>query len=169
MTEGSENELVIGTVVSPFGIRGEVKVYLHTDHPERYNDLEEVDLKAPSGAVQRLKIDGVRFHKGAALVKFRGCNTMSSAEELRGSNLVVPESESVELHEDEFFIHELIGLRVYDVGGEDLGTVKEVIRGRANDAYVTDKVTIPALKSVVRKVDLAGGKMVVELPESMTE
>jgi len=169
LTEGPEAEVVIGVVAAPFGVRGEVKVHLQTDHPERYYDLDEVDLRTPDGRRTRLKIESVRFHKGAALIKFEGRGSVEAAEELRGGDLVVPKSETVELAEDEFFIHDLIGLCVYGVDGRNLGRIKEVIRGLANDAYVTEKVIVPALRSVVREVDIAGGKMIVDLPWSEEE
>ena len=169
MTELPEAELVIGTIAAPFGIRGEVKVRLHTDYPERYNDLDEVSLRGPKGDFKRLKIEGVRFHKGMALVKFEGCDDIDIANTLRGFDLVIPESQSVKLAENEFFLHDIIGLRVYTTEGRDLGEITRIIQGPANDAYVTPEAIIPALKSVVLNVDLVGRKMTVNLPDSEAE
>ncbi|MDO8684021.1 MAG: ribosome maturation factor RimM [Armatimonadota bacterium] len=169
MTQEPENEAVIGTVVSPFGIKGEVKVFVQTDHPERFYDLDEVTLRSKDGERATYKIEGVRFHKGAALIKFQGCNDMNGAEELRGSDLVIPDSQLIKLPENEYYIHDLIGLRVFTVGGRDLGEITEVLKGVANDAYVTEVAIIPALKQIVRDVDIAGRKMIVELPEGWTE
>ena len=169
MTELPEAELVIGTVAGPFGIRGEVKVRLHTDYPQRYYDLDEVGLRGPEGAFKRLKIEGVRLHKNMALVKFQGCDDIDTAETLRGFDLVIPESQSVKLAENEFFLHDIMGLRVHTTEGRDLGEITQVIRGPANDAYVTPEAIIPALKSVVVQVDLVGRKMVVKLPDGEAE
>jgi 16S rRNA processing protein RimM len=165
VTESSEAEVVIGVVVAPFGIRGEAKVTLQTDFPERFRDLRSVRLRLKDGESKVLKVKGVRFHKGMALVKFVGFDDIDAVETLRGAELVVPKSELVELAENQFYIHDLIGLHVYGTDGRDLGEIEEVIRGLANDAYVTAKTIIPALKSVVREVDLTGRKMIVEFPE----
>ena len=164
MTDSPEAEVVIGTLVGPFGVRGEVKVALQTDYPERFYDMDEAILRDQSGERTTFKIEGVRFHKGMALLKLEGCNDMTAAEDLRGRDVVVPESETVDLGEGEFFIHDLIGLQVFGTDGKDLGKITEVLRGVANDGYVTEKTIIPALKSVVREVDLAGRKMIVDLP-----
>ncbi|MDO8589320.1 MAG: ribosome maturation factor RimM [Armatimonadota bacterium] len=165
MTKDPGAEVVIGEIVAPFGIRGEVKVRLDTDYPERFLDMSEATLRAPDESRRTLKIEGVRFHKGLALIKFQYCDDMSAAEELRGSYLVIPESELRELPENEFYIHEIVGLCVYTVDGRDLGEILEVIRGPVNDAYLTSEAIIPALKSVVREVDLEGRRMIVDLPE----
>ena len=165
MTQEPEVEVVIGTVTAPFGLRGEVKVRPETDYPERFYDLDEVGLRSPDGRSERLKVESVRFHKKAALVKFKGFDDIDAADKLRGWDLVVPESETVDLPEDEFFIHDIVGLRVYTVDGRELGEITEVVRGPANDAYVVGETLIPALKSVVREVDIAGRRMVVDMPE----
>ena len=158
------DDVVIGTITAPFGLRGEVKVRLETDYPERYYDLDEVGLRSPDGRSEVLKVEGVRFHKKAALVKFQGCGDIDAAEKLRGWDLVVPQCETVDLPENAYFIHDLVGLRVYTVDGRELGELTEVLRGPANDAYVVGDTLIPALKSVVREVDIAGRRMVVDLP-----
>ena len=165
MTLGPEAEIVIGTITAPFGLGGEVKVRPETDYPERFLDLDEVSLRAPDGHYECLRVESVRFHKKAALVKFGGYGDIDAVEKLRGWELVVPESQTVDLPEHEYFIHDLIGLHVYGVDGRDLGEITEVIRGPANDAYVTGTTIVPALKSVVRDVDIAGRRMVVDLPE----
>lgn len=164
-----QEEIVIGEIVSTFGIKGEVKVRPDTDYPERFLQLRKAELLMPDDSHKTLDIENIRFHKGVALFKFAGVNDLTTAEGLRRSFLVIAASERVELPEDEYFLHDLVGLRVYTTGGRDLGDLTEVIKGPANDAYVTTETIIPALKSVVIKVDLAERKMVVELPELDSE
>jgi 16S rRNA processing protein RimM len=169
LTQDSEAEIVIGEVVGPFGIRGELKVRMDTDFPERFEELDEATLRSPDGSHQTWKVESVRFHKGGVLLKLQGCDDMTSAETLRGRFVVIPESELVDLPENEYFIHELIGLNVYGVDGRSFGEILEVIKGPANDAYLTRDAIIPALKSVVREVDIEGRKMIVDLPEIESE
>ena len=169
MTQDLGTDVVIGEIVSPFGIKGEVKVRPDTDHPERFLDLKEATLLATDDTRSVLKVDGVRLHKGMALVKFRGCNDVTAAEKLRGSFLIIPESELLELPEDAFYIHDIVGLRVSTVDGRDLGEVLEVVCSPGNDAYITSQVIIPALKSVVREVDLKARRMIVDWPEFESE
>lgn len=71
MTSPQEPEIVIGTVVAPFGIKGEVKVRVETDFPERFEGLKQVWLGSP-GQGQMTWIESVRFHQGVALIKFKG-------------------------------------------------------------------------------------------------
>jgi 16S rRNA processing protein RimM len=169
LTRDPLEDIVIGEIVSTFGIRGEVKVRPDTDYPERLLRLKAANLLMRDGSHKTLDIENIRFHKGVALFKFAGCNDLTTAEGLRGSFLVISESELIELPEDEYFIHDLEGLQVYTTDGRDLGKLTQVIKGPANDAYVTTKTIIPALKSVVKQVNLEERKMIVDMPEADSE
>ena len=165
----SEPDVVIGTVVGPFGIKGEVKVKIETDFPERFMDLEKVWLQPETGPGRMADIESVRFHQGVALVKFVECSDRNCAEDLRSAQLKIDRSEMVELDEDEFYVHDIIGLDVYTTDGQHLGQVTEVLKGAANDVYVTPRAMIPAVKQFVLEIDPAGGKMVVEPIEGIIE
>lgn len=165
MKPDADDWVVIGEVIGVFSVRGEVKVRPETDYPERFYKLDEVNLREPSGSLKTLRIRSVRFHRRMALMKLEGIDDRDLAQSLRGSLLIVPRSETVELPEDEFFVDDLVGIRVFTIGGRDLGEIREVARGPANDAYLTDEYAIPALKSVVREVDLVGRRMIVDAPE----
>lgn len=169
MIEPREPEVVVGIVVSAFGIKGEVKVKLQTDFPERFLDMEEVWLKPASGQGRMAPVEHVRFHQGVALVKFEGCDDRKCAEDLRGAQLRIEREELKELEEGRYYLHDIVGLDVYTTGGRRLGKVTEVLQGGANDVYVTPSVLIPAIKQVVLEVDLKAGKMVIEPLEGMLE
>ena len=162
MTSRQEPEVVIGTVVAPFGIKGEVKVRIETDFPERFESLEEVWVQPKTGSGRVMGIENVRFHQGVVLIKFEGCDDRNCSEELRDSELKIDSSELMELESDQFYVDDIIGLDVYTVDGEHLGQVSEVLKGAANDVYVTPRAMIPAIKQVVREIDLSAGKMVIE-------
>ncbi|MEN6520283.1 MAG: ribosome maturation factor RimM [Armatimonadota bacterium] len=164
---GKEPDVVIGTVVAPFGIKGEVKVKIETDFPERFEDQEEVWLQPKTGQGRLARIESIRFHQGGALIKFEGCGDRSSAEGLRGAELRIDESELMELDAGQYYVHDILGLDVYTTDGENIGKVTDVLQGAGNDIYVTPKAMIPAVKEFVQEIDLAGGKMIVKLIDGM--
>lgn len=169
MTDSSEPDVVIGTIVAPFGIKGEVKVRIETDFPERFLSLKEVWLKPVTGPGGITQIESVRFHKSGALVKFQGCGDRNGSEELRGAELRIDRSQLKVLDADQFYVHDILGLDVYTTDGEHLGQVTEVLNGPANDVYVTPRAMIPAIKQVVREIDLNGHKIVIEPIEGLLE
>jgi len=165
-------DIIIGEVVSPFGLRGEVKVRPTTDFPEHLGGLEEVYVgkgSPPRRSGRILKIERARPHKGAVVVKFAGIDDISSAETLRGMELRIGESELMPLEEDEYYIHDIIGLDVETTEGKHLGRVKEILRTPAHDVYVTDRAMIPAVKEFIASIDLDRKKMVVRSVEGLIQ
>ena len=106
------------------------------------------------------------------LLKLKGIDTREAAIAQRYVYVYVPESEAAcELPPGEYFVHQIVGLQVLTTAGEDLGTVEEVLSTGANDVYVVPgprgEVLIPALKTVIRTIDLATGQLIVELPPGL--
>jgi 16S rRNA processing protein RimM len=160
---------VVGKIVAPWGVKGEVKVALETDFPERFGRLRRVYLgeKAVSFA-----LEGSRLHKGHALLKLRGCDNRDVAEKLRGQLVQIPIEEAMPLDEDEYYVYQIVGLDVWTIEGEHLGRVSEILFTGANDVYVVQggergEILIPAVEDVVLEVDLAGGRLTVELMEGL--
>jgi 16S rRNA processing protein RimM len=157
----SAPEVAIGAVVAPHGIRGELRVKLLTDFPERFEELDEVWVEAPDKPGRMYELEGVRYHKEGVLIKLASVDDRNAAEDLRGAVLKIDEDQMVELEEGEFYIHDLIGLEVFTSEGTSLGKITDVLQGVANDVYVTPAGMIPALKQFVLEVDIEGRKMVV--------
>ncbi|MGI6091460.1 MAG: 16S rRNA processing protein RimM [Veillonellaceae bacterium] len=161
------NELiVIGQIVAPHGVRGDVRVFPHTDFPERFAKTKRVVLEDGSA----LDVENAKFHKQFVLVKFRNVNTMNDAEKLRGKLLHVNRQDVVPLPEGHFYHFDIIGLKVYTESGEYLGIVTDILETGSNDVYVTEQedqkpILIPALKEVVLKIDIPSGRMTVKLQE----
>lgn len=162
-----EWKLTIGEIVAPFSRFGEVKVRIETDTPERFLTLKQVCIRAGAGRATLMEIETVRFHKGQALVKLRGVSSIDEAEQLRGSLLQVRQEDAVALSEDEFFVHDLVGCEVVTEAGQLLGSVTQVLQGRANDVYVVgqgkSEILLPAVKQVIRSVHIPTKKIVVSL------
>lgn len=161
MTEQGVPEVTIGRVVVPHGIRGEVKVKVETDFPERFEELDEVWVELSTGRGRMVGVENVRFQQDGLLMKFVGIDDRTTAEELRGALLKIDPDELKNLENDQFYIHDLIGLDVYTTDGEHLGQLTDVLQGVANDVYVTPKGMIPALKQFVAEINLKDKKMIV--------
>lgn len=184
--------LVVGQIGKPHGLRGEVSVSVHTDEPEerfvagsvfatevpRDRRVSSGPAAAPGIAYQvppSLVIESVRWHQGRAIVQFEGVHDRNVAEALRGVLLQVESSSlPAPTDPDEFHDHQLIGLRVVSVGGDDLGAVARIDHAPASDLIVLDKsgggtALIPFVSQLVPTVDVAGGRVVVDLPEGLLD
>jgi len=161
---------VVGKIVGAHGVRGEVKVSLLTDNPERFRPGARLLLESDAGPVP-VQVDSARPHKGMMLVKLASVPDRTAAELLQWRRLLIPEAEAMSLAEHENYAHDLIGLSVETVEGESLGEIAEILFTPANDVYVVSgpqgELLLPALQEVVLRVDLEAGKMLVKLPDGL--
>jgi len=153
--------LVIGQVTAPFGIAGALRVRPETDAPERFSELRTVCIELPSGEERLWTVRKARVNQKGIILELAECENRDEAESLRSGWIKIQESMAIPLAEGAYWIHEIIGLRVVDDRGADLGEVLEVIRTPANDVYVTERVMVPAVRDVVRQVDLANERILV--------
>jgi len=164
--------LEIGKVINTHGVRGEVKVLPLTDNPERYNLLKYLYLDN-QGKLEKHFIDFVRYDKKFILLKLKGIENLNDAEKLKDRLLKIHRQDAVKLPEGSYFVCDLIGLKVFDINGKELGVIKEVLKTGSNDVYVVNfpkkDLLIPALKTVVKNIDLVEGKMLVDLPEGIMD
>ena len=159
----------IGTITSPHGVRGDVKVYPTTDDPERFLDLDRVILRKNGSETNReiRQISHVRFMKNMVILHLEGIQDRNTAELYRQWELFVSRENAVPLQENEYYIADLVGMKVYQEE-EFLGTLREVMQTGANDVYAVEspkwgEVLIPAIKACIMKVDPAEGRMDVHL------
>ena len=153
--------LLIGEITAPQGLKGEVRVYPHTDFPERFADLDAVGVRQGDTPVRVVPVESARVQGRVVILKLAAVETIEQAEALRGAHLVIPQSWAVPLEEDTYYHHQLIGLEVVTTAGESLGKITHIWQTGANDVYETPLALIPAVKEFVREVDLAGGRMLV--------
>lgn len=165
----SQPWVVIGEITRPHGVRGDVKVMVHTDYPHRFESLDEVYLQVEGVQPELRSFTLLSRHGDQLICRIGGIESREAAGTLRGALLVVPRDEAVELPLGEFYIFELIGLQVYTEDGKHLGQLKDVLRPGANDVYVVESKTsgneilLPAIAEVILNVDLKQGNMVVRL------
>ena len=155
-------ELLIGEITAPQGLKGEVRVYPHTDFPERFADLGVIGLQRDAGPVRITPVLSARTSGRVIVLKLSGVESIDAAEALRGTRLVIPRAWAVALGKDEYYHHQLLGLEVVTTAGETLGKIEEIWPTGANDVYETPMALIPATHDMIREIDLAQGRMVVD-------
>ena len=168
-----EDLLQVGIITSTHGVRGEVKVYPTTDDPRRFRRLKEVVLDTGKEKMN-LEIEGVKFFKQFVILKFKGLDNINDIEKYRQNSLYVTRKNAVRLQRDEYFIADLIGLKVQDEDGKELGTVKDVIETGANDVYEVEmadgkSLLLPAIKQCILNVDVENGTMQVHVLEGLLD
>lgn len=161
-----EDVFQVGVISTTHGIAGEVKVFPTTDDMNRFKKLKEVILDTGK-ETQLLHIQQARFFKNMVIVKFKEFRSINDVERLRGKSLYVTRENAVKLQKDEYFIADMIGIRVVSDEGEDLGILQDVMQTGANDVYVVEKdgeeLLIPAIKDCILSVNVEEGKMEVHL------
>ncbi len=151
--------IAIGEVVGAFGIRGEVKIFPLTDFPERFAQTPILYL---GDAYTPYTVKSARVHQRVVIVTVDGIDDMAAAQRLRGATVWIPEDERMPLDQDQFYLHDVVGLRVVHVNGQPLGEVVDFMTGSGNDLFVVRavpsgrEVLLPAVRAFVRELDVAG-------------
>ena len=156
----SAAEIIIGRLGKTRGLDGSLKIIPLTDFEGRFDNLREVTVGG-----KLMQVDDVQHIGGEIFVKLHGVDTRESARALTNKLLTVPRSEAAPLEDDdEFYTFDLIGCEVFDDSGR-LGTVASVFKTGSNDVFqVTGdaEILIPALKSVIKKIDVQNKKILVD-------
>jgi 16S rRNA processing protein RimM len=163
----------IGKIVKPQGIKGEVKAEIITSFPEHFLELDELSIDF-NGKLEVRSIESVRISDKFAFIKFGGINDRNAAELLRNKMLLIPEEELVQLENDEFYIHHLVGMKVYDEEDTLLGTVTDVVQNISGDIFVMKspdniEVLIPAVKDFVREVSREKNRITIRVIEGLLD
>ena len=167
------NILQVGAVTSTHGLAGEVKVFPTTDDPKRFKKLKQVLLDTGKDMLP-LEVEHVKFFKNMVIFKFKGYDRIEDIMGFKGKNLYVTRENAVRLKKDEYFIADLIGMKVYTEDEAYLGELTEVITTGANDVYTVHMengkdVLIPAIGQCILNVDVEHETMQVHLLEGLLE
>jgi 16S rRNA processing protein RimM len=167
-------QLVVGRIGRPHGLRGELIVQVHTDEPDSRFAAGSVLTTEPA-ARGPLTVSSVRWHSGRLLVSFAGCADRTSAEDLRGTLLVMDSAEVAPAEDpNEFHDYELIGLDVATVAGEPVGVVADVLH-QGQDLLVIRpdrpgaEVLVPFVAALVPEVDVKAGRLVIDPPPGLLD
>ena len=166
-----EELLQVGVITQTHGIRGEVKVFPTTDAAARFQGLKHVLLDTGKETLP-LEIENVKFFKQFVILKFKGYDNINDIERYKRCPLMVERSEAVPLEENEYFIADMIGMKVITDNGEEFGVLKDVLETGANDVYVIEhpsagEVLIPAIRECVLDVDVSGGQMKIHVMDGL--
>ena len=168
-----EQKLQVGIITATHGLKGEVKVYPTTDDPGRFRRLKKVILDNGKVSVD-LEIESVKYFKQFVILKFKGLDDIEQVEKYRKASLYVTRDNAVRLKKDEFFIADLIDMKVVNEDGSPLGPLRDVITTGANDVYEValdegGTVLIPAIKECILDVDVENAVMRVHLLEGLLD
>lgn len=161
----------IGQIVNHFGIKGMVKVNPFTDDISQFEEMETI-LVDKKGSLLEIQIEEVKYSKNQVLLKLKGIDTVEDAEKYRNCYLKLPREKARKLPRDTYFIADLIGLEVYTEEGKLLGKVDDIYNTGASDIYVIKdtlgkQILLPAIKEVIKQIDLEQEKIVVHLLEGL--
>lgn len=159
--------LIIGRVLKPWSYRGEMKIEILTEFPNRFASLRQVFI---GDDAKSFSVESTRLHGKHALIKLQGVDSTQAAK-LRDQLVYVSREDAVPLERGKHYLYELVGLSVITTDGEALGEIVEVLDTGANDVYVvrdgSREILIPAIEDVVKEIAIARGEIVVKLLEGL--
>jgi 16S rRNA processing protein RimM len=169
-----ENLIVIGRVSRPHGVKGEVRIeFFNREDPHFFFRYQKIFIQEDKGIPRLYRPVTIRPHKHGILAQLEGIQNKEEAERLRGKPVLVDPAELPTLDEDEYYWHEIVGMRVVTTRGGDVGTVTEIIHTGSNDVYVVSKgrkeFLIPAIKGVIIAIEKDARTMVIRPLEGLLE
>jgi len=163
------DHLVVGRIVRPHGIRGELIVEPYSETIRSLEAGSVVFIKSPENPYTILAL---RNHRNRLILRIEGCEDREAAERFRGTELQIPTPDAEPLPEGVYYRWQILGLTVKEDTGRLLGTVAEILETGANDVYIvrgddTRELLLPAIKDVILEVDLERGQILVQLPDGL--
>lgn len=163
--------LRVGVITTAHGVHGEVKVFPTTDDPARFKKLKKIYLDTGKETVLK-RVESVKFFKQFVIMKLEGIETMDDALLFKDKELFVSRDMAVKCEENEYFIADLIGLKVINDENNDIGVMKEVYQTGANDVYEIElkdgnTVLVPAIRDCIKSVNIKEGYIVVHILDGL--
>jgi 16S rRNA processing protein RimM len=164
---------LIGYILKPQGLKGEVKVESVSPYLERFNRLGSVYLEL-EGKKQSYSIQNVRISGRFVYIKFSEINSRDNAELLRHAEVLIEKKDLIQPADDEYFIHDLIGCKVISENNDVIGVLADVVQMSSNDVYVVKnnegiEVLIPATKEVVKQVNVRQKRIIIHVLEGLLD
>ena len=185
--EKQESWVWLARIRKPQGRKGEVFADILTDFPEKFEERKRLWLVADPDsprtkagvAPREVELVAHWLHKGGIVLHFGTSNSISDAETLAGLIVAIPPSERAQLAEDEVYVGDLVGCTLFDVAGNapaSVGEIEEVDRTAGPVALLVvhaagsdEEILIPFAKSFLRRIDLAGKRVEMALPEGLVD
>lgn len=171
----SGERIAVGIIRKAHGVRGEASIEPWTDSADRFEELEAVTLVSPDDALTReLRVESVRPHGERALMKFAGIDTPEEVQTLHNWTVEIPADQARALDEDEYFLHDLLGLTLIDAEGRERGVVTDTYEGGGGILLHVKRADgkefdVPFAADLCTEIDVAGRRMVVALPEGLDD
>jgi 16S rRNA processing protein RimM len=162
--------LKVGIITTTHGLRGGIKVLPMTTSADRFNNLEWVYIE---GSSQKWLIKDVKIRPKDVVLLLEGLDTIEKVEPLRGKYLLTDEHQRQKLEEDQYYVVDLIGMKVCLLDGEMIGSVVQVIPTGAHDIYVVKSIDgekewmIPAVKAFIKDIIMEESKILIEPIEGL--
>lgn len=171
---GPKKDIVlIGRIVGAHGVKGASKIQTYAESLETFKSGAILLVSRPDGIQKWYEIDWIQSHSRGALLALKDIISREQAKSLIGSELYIEKADLPELEAGTYYWFDLIGLNVYSSDDRYIGRLDSIIETGANDVYVVidhDKETlIPALKSVVRSINIKSRIIRVDLPEGLED
>ena len=167
--------IALGIIRKSHGVRGEASIEPWTDSLDRFDELDSVTLVSPDEAKTRdVHVESVRVHTGRVLLKFAGIDSPENVQLLQGWTIEIPEDEARELEQDEYFLHDLVGLTLVDGQGRERGVVAEVYEGGGGILLNVKRgdgreFEVPFAAALCTEISLEKKRIVVALPEGLDD
>ncbi len=167
--------IAVGIIRKSHGVRGEASIEPWTDSAGRFEELESVTLVSPDDKLTReLRVESVRAHGERALMKFAGIDSPEEIQTLHNWTIEIPADQARALDEDEYFLHDLIGLTLIDAEGRERGVVTATLEGGGGILLNVKRADgkefeLPFAADLCTEIDVAAKRMVVALPEGLDD
>ena len=162
----------LGHVIKTHGLNGEVSIFLDTDHPEDYQNLESLFIEINKQLIPFF-VESLRVQGSHALIAFEEVETIEDAERLRGCSIYLPLSLLPKLEDNAYYYHELIGFDILDQEKGLIGQLDSIVDVAGNDIMITNfqsiEVMIPMNDDVIEKVDKSAHQILIKLPEGLLD
>lgn len=165
--------IAVAKIVGCFGIQGFVKLLPLTHHPERLEDLREVEIGDPNGERTADSVEKVIRQHDRVLMKFKSVADRTAAEGCVGKYVFIDRDDAVAPERGSFFVHDIVGCEVWSTEGKYIGVVDNVYQQTAQDLWEVKNGAkahlIPAVKEFIADVDVAKRRITVRLLEGLVE
>ena len=167
-TEEQKETIVIGEVLGAHGQNGALRVRIMTEFPERFDHGAVVYIGNTPYTIATAQLA-----PETVILRFVGLNDSEVAGKLRGKHLEIPMSERKMLPDGRYYYHDIVGLDVFTNTGNPLGQVSDILNTGSNDVYIVKngnkEILIPAIKDVVKEIDLAQKRIIIEAIEGILD
>ncbi|NBI29565.1 ribosome maturation factor RimM [Chengkuizengella sp. YPA3-1-1] len=164
----------VGKIVNTHGLRGDLKIISKSDFPEvRFKKGSKLYVSLENeNKYEAMIVENARPHKEVFIVKFRDFNDINEVEKLKNHIIYVSEDQLVELPDEEYYFHEIIGCKVFSEENEELGEITDILTTGANDVWVAKRkkgqdLLVPIIDDVLLSVDVKEKKVIIRLMEGM--